>query len=346
MNPDTPRSRAKQIAIAAAVALGIAWSLAPRTTASAKAAVGARNGEIVFAVGQDPTRQQLDGSFLEFNLFSVSPTGEGLRQITSAPGVEISPAWAPDGLRIAFSGGPNLYASMDIQIVEVASGETINLTNSPTSDEYSPDWSPDGKRLVFASALNAPLALPYPAHTVTNDYDLYVMNADGREVQRLTESTDWDSYPAWSPSGDWIAYMRDGSIALISPDGSKTRLLVNQLELGQGLYDPEWSPDGRKLLFATAAPDTFEIPLLPCACDSDVWVVNVDGSGLRNLTAKSDAHEYAAAWSPDGRRIVFTSNRTGARQPYLMNPDGSNVVPLIDLQLDSGGAGLDWGPRP
>jgi len=95
-------------------------------------------------------------------------------------------------------------------------------------------------------------------------------------------------------------------------DGSDLRRLTSDpAEDGE----PVWSPDGRRILFASRR-----------AGEAEVFLVNADGTGLTRLTTTPRGYSRRAEWSPDGRRIAFGSNREGNDDIYIMNADGSDVV--------------------
>ena len=111
-----------------------------------------------------------------------------------------------------------------------------------------------------------------------------------------------------------------------------TRSWPAAVGFGAGLAsDPVWSPDGRKIAFVRLNTRL------------GVYVVNADGSGMRNLTPKPMGAAYAApAWSPDGRKIAFASERDGNSEIYLMNADGSGQRRLTrNLAYDGDPA---WSP--
>ena len=189
-----------------------------------------------------------------------------------------------------------------------------NLTRNRASDDF-PTWSPDGQRIAF---LRAPLLSNRPADSLGVHriyiYHLYVVNADGSGLRRLTRN--W-TYPGqvkqvvWSPDGRTIYFGR----YVVSTDGSGARRLP---------YIPltaVWSPDGRRIAFVN---DTRVRTVgLCCRVERvDIYVMNADGSGRRKLT--HDARYNAEpAWSPDGRKIAFLSTRNGNRDIYVINADGS-----------------------
>lgn len=189
--------------------------------------------------------------------------------------------------------------------------EARNLTNNPASDGR-PRYSPDGRKIVFESNRDGSV-------------ELYIMDADGGNVRRLTFSPargHGNSAANFSPGGDQIVYQstRDGNFEIykINVDGTgDTRLTNNPAEDSL----PAWSPDGSKIAFSSRQQD-------PAA---DVMVMNPDGTGVVNLT-NSPGEDSWPAWSPDGTMIAFHSRRvdTAGEEIYRMNADGSNVVRLTN----------------
>ncbi len=244
------------------------------------------------------------------HLFVVSAEGGTARQVTSGNWNHGAPRWTRDGRRLVFSAlrvedAEWLWRESDIYVVDVASGSTRQLTTRKGPDNQ-PTPSPDGRLIAYTG---------YDSTDATwVDSRLYVMNADGAGQVLLAE--DASGGLAWSPDGTRLAFCSDrtGSfqVFIMPADGSQVRQVSDGL--ASALF-PEWSPDGRRLVFeGTTAEDT----------PGDLYVVNADGTGQHRITA-DPAQDAEPAWSPDGRLIAFVSDRAGNPDIYLVRPDGSGV---------------------
>ena len=163
------------------------------------------------------------------------------------------------------------------------------------------------------------------------EIDIYTMALDGSNLQRLTTAAGRDFEPDWSPDGSTIVFSSDrddpenAHLYLMNADGS------NQRRLETGLTDDQvgarWSPDGQYILFHSN-------PLVDGLPRFDVFRVRADGSDLTNLT-NTPGNNFMADWSPDGKRIVFVSQRNGNSELYVMNADGSNQIRLTESQSEN-----------
>lgn len=133
---------------------------------------------------------------------------------------------------------------------------------------------------------------------------------------------DRQSPTATSPNGV-IAYVADGELWVVAPDGSNARPLVSDLP-GEAL-DPSWSPDGGRLVFAVRSLEDARSG--PEAGETDLYLVTLDGSDLNRLT--TDGVSSQPSWSPDGSEIAYThTSSEGTTQIWIMEADGSNARPF------------------
>ena len=249
------------------------------------------NGRIVFGSDGD--------------LYSANPDGSAARRLTWTPQVEQSPAWSPDGTRIAYetqaAGGSGIW-------VINADGSGQSLLAAGGSD---PTWSPDGTRIAFATT-----------YAVT----LSVVNADGSGLRQV--SAVFASDPAWSPDGARLAYVGSSGIGVMGLDGSDPHVVSAPGPFPSG---PSWSPDGRRIVFSRNNAQGYP---------GELSIANADGSGEQQLT--SDGFENARpSWSPDGTQIVFERATTHwIWSLWTLGADGTGLQ-----RLTSGGNDLapDWG---
>jgi WD40 repeat protein len=156
------------------------------------------------------------------------------------------PAWAPDGSRLAYAK-PTANGQ---EIVTVDPEGKNPKTLAAEGLNAWPAYSPDGRLIAFSSSRDG-------------DFDLYRMNADGSNVQRLLRRPGMDARPAWSPDGRRLAFLanQEGNynIAIMDADGSNFRIVVDHPERDD--Y-PAWHPNGKKLVFVGERHGKFDLYLL------------------------------------------------------------------------------------
>jgi len=242
---------------------------------------------------------------------SIDLAGTGYTLSASAAGLSGSTSAAfdvvrPSPGRIAFQSYRD--GNAEIYSMNGDGSGVVRLTNDPATD-FEPAWSPDGEKIAFVSFR-------------AGRPQIYTMKGDGLGVTALSDSS---FYPAWSHDGARIAGSRGTRVCGYRQCVvGNLRIMVMKSD-GTGLAvfasgnSPTWSPDGR-IAFA----------------NGDIYVVNGDGSGLIDLTNDLAALEVYPAWSPDGTKVAFVSNRGGAYDLYVMNADGTSVAQLTHDQATEG----------
>ncbi len=210
----------------------------------------------------------------------------------------------------------------DIYVMDADGTNVRRLTHHPAEDT-TPCWSPDGKQIAFSSQRDRDFKNPIPG--VIN-FEIYMMDADGANVRRLTHDKAWDGGPCWSPDGKQIALTsdRDGNpeVYVMDANGINLRNLTRHPANDGG---PSWSPDGRQIAFSSNRTEFGEF-----GARFKIYVMDADGENVRQLTAEPGwATDFSPCWSPDGKQIAFTSDRDGERMEiYVMNADGNNQTRL------------------
>jgi TolB protein len=197
--------------------------------------------------------------------------------------------------------------------------------------------------IAFASSRDNPVLNPF-MHDAT---EIYLMNPDGTNLRRLTDNAATEGFPALSPDGKKIVFDSNRNRAEGEPVNTSDLFVMNtkgeeQTFLIRG-SSATWSPDSKNITFHASASG-LGLPIKPdpgaATSDSDIFVANVDDllagvAGPMNLTNNPDAIDDDPDWSPDGRRIVFTSHpvtddpqRSNLAEVYVINVDGTGLTRL------------------
>jgi TolB protein len=224
--------------------------------------------------------------------------GANSRRITTSRQLNINPAWSPDARSLAYT----TYTPLpDIFISHLYKGVRENPTKGSGSN-FLPAWSPDGTRIAFASNRDG-------------NMELYIMNADGSNVRRLTNHPAADVVPTWSPTGTQIAFTSDRAgtpqIYIVGADG----LNLRRLTTGESYADrPTWSPAPfNEIAFSARTGAGF-----------DVKIYDLASGATRQLTFGEGTNE-SPAYSPNGRHLAFTSTRSGRVQVFTIGRDGRGL---------------------
>jgi Tol biopolymer transport system component len=253
--------------------LAVGFLAAPLVTFASASPAGAAPAERLIVFDSDRGGQ--------LDLWTMRPDGSGLARLTDDKVDDVFAEWSPNRKKIAWTRG-GFGPDGEIWVMNADGTGRKQLTHNSFSD-YDAVWSPDSSRLAFRSLRNG----------VRN---IYVVNADGTDERQLT--TDGGFAPDWSPDGSRIAFTSDRSGALAvytmrAADGGDVRKLTDDsVNAGVARY----SPDGSRILFADGFCGT-------CG-ESDLWVMNPDGSAQRQVTDTAE-NEIPEAWSRDGTQVVI-----------------------------------------
>jgi Tol biopolymer transport system component len=170
--------------------------------------------------------------------------------------------------------------------------------------------------------------------------DIFVASPAGSPTRRLTRDFAQDHEPTWAPRGDELAFTstRNGRLELFTmrSDGGAVRSLT--VSPAQE-FEPDWSPDGRLVAFASGRGGATG-PLGPKGQPASLYAVRPDGNGLVRLT-RSPGYDGDPAWSPDGTRIAFVSDRSGTSDVWVVDADGGHLARLTSVD---GAERPTWSP--
>ncbi|MFA6109684.1 MAG: leucine-rich repeat domain-containing protein [Candidatus Latescibacterota bacterium] len=257
-----------------------------------------------------------------YRLYTVHPDGGDLRKANDLV-LDGPPRFSPSQEMIAFEWDTDYFGpvSSDIYIARVDGSDLRNLTQDRSSrlaqarggSYMAPFWSPTGDQVTFRSSGGSVL----------------LINADGTGLRRFFSNDELDQTYLVSPSNQW------DKVVFLSGEGATmgTRALyvsafdgTNRFQIVDAVVDTKvpsyspawivWSPDDQKVAFVSNRDGNREL-----------YVVNIDGSGLTRLT-HDDGYDTGCAWSPDGRWLAFNTNRETKWDVFVVDIEGKNTYNL------------------
>jgi Tol biopolymer transport system component len=326
-----PRSRVGLLTLPIAVIALLAMGLLVTTPAPPF------QGQIAFTSGRTAVSNLLitQGGFpgLIGKILNTNP-----RTLPGQVASESPAAWSPDGARIAFARRGD--TGLDLYVMNADGSNQQRLTNTGLNNHY-PSWSPDGRKITFAAQ----------SASLEGDTEIFVIDVDFGDPnnivvsppRNLSNDAGEDDYATWSPDGSELAFSSDRAgvwdIYLMDPNGGNVRALTTNNGDNES---PVWSPDGTQIAFESnrlrplgpdVLPGSTQLPgsdSTEVAPNWDVYVMDADGTGIIPFT-KSPASDRYPTWSPDGKQIVFASDRDGDYDLYLVDvADRKKVVAVTD----------------
>ena len=264
-------------------------------------------GKIVFTC----TRKDLN------QLCMVAPTGGDISRVTSESAHDYYPNFSPAGNMLLYSS--NRSGSFNLYLKLLGSDVLTQLTKD-IGEVAASAFSPDGTQIVFSNSVNG------------KPFELWQVSRDGGDAHRLYSGDGHISSAAWAPNGKSIAIAMSSAADLAAYDvyildlASLTAAPLTKGKLPNTGGSVDWSPDGRSLLLF-AGP----------AGDKNIFLFDIVSGKITQLT--NGGNNAAPAFSPDGRWVVFNSQRNGNADIFVMHPDGTGVRQVTSDPEP------DWQPR-
>ena len=316
---------------------------------------------IAFAWNGDP-----DNGGKGFDLYVKAIGSETLLRLTRHPSEWISAAWSPDGTQIAFHrmSGPE----SGLYLVPALGGpeKKLRSTRIPWEDFPTVSWSPDGRLIAFSDWLSN------DDHTA-----IFLLSTATGDTERIPNSSKClgQVQPSFSHSGDRLAYWcLDGKEAVLYSlplQGGNPKMVSLLPDWPTGLT---WSADDKELIYSLwhgfsgkfrevtvadgstrtlAFAESAQLPAVSASGDKLVFNSYTSNPNIwrRDLIhpesppiefVPSSRSQWGAQYSPDGKRIVFTSLRTGVQGVWISDENGSNLVQISDPAKPSGSP--QWSP--
>jgi uncharacterized protein YraI len=324
----------------------VAAPAAPTATTTSGVGSASQGGVIVFQLSSGGT------------IYAMNPDGSNLRTLTTG----MDPALSPDGQWVAFTRwqGQTAGALGSLWVINL-DGAGERQVMGFANQVKSPAWSPDGKQIV--ASLQHGGRVDNTWMCMVNGSPTEVDEAiDGASCRPLPADPLWalrlvdvatGSYedlggevhsfaPTWNPTNDWqVVFRGDRGLESMDVNGKNFWVVAGN----PGYRGPVYSPDGQQIAVTFLQNDHWEVHVMNSDGAGEVRLTETPQSVLIDqLLQDQDAASWnnaAPAWSPDGSKIAFISDRNGAYEMWVMNADGSNQHVLLPASA-FGGASIQY----
>jgi Tol biopolymer transport system component len=223
---------------------------------------------------------------------------------------EVNPALSPDGTRLAYAA--NEGGNWDIWVLQIATGQKINLTKDYEGDDLSPAWSPAGDWIAFFSQ--------------RNDGGIFIMSALGGPTRQVTVHGGRDSPNSWSPDGTKLVYSTQAELFIVPTRGGTPKHIPSP----HAAWRSSWSPDGNRIAYQSYSDSL-----------AGIWTISPDGSDPVVVIEGSGGY-WNPIWTNDGKGIFFKSTRGGIRDIWWVpvGPKGKPTGPAKPVTVGVGVSNL------
>ncbi len=267
------------------------------------------------------------------DIYIMTPDGSEQKQLTRHPGIDLQPKWAPTGEQIIFvsdreHGIPDLFL-MD------PDGGNIQKVFRDTAHRTHPTYSPDGKRIAYLK---------------DTDRAIYTARVNGEKEKQLVQVGKSNGEPTWSPDGTEIAFVSKigvpiggNQIRIINVESNEQEILLpDELPL---MRSPAWSPSGEKIAFSWLDLNVWDVNVVlqwgggnaPWKNET-LYVVNRDGSRLRQILNRGNVGAVRPIWSPHGDELIYGRSEPSF-QLFKIVLGSHDVIQLTDQGRNING---DW----
>jgi Tol biopolymer transport system component len=281
-------------------------------------------------------------------LYLMRPNGSDPHEIaTDLPGEAEHPDWSPDGTLIVVNPmvKEGVFEIWTVRADGTDPQKVLGCEAGPCVEVGGPAWSPDGRQLVFGRLTNATGS--YRDDHIT----LEVLDLATRKSRVIALAPPVGAQAVqymdarWSPDGAQVVFIVNryptpptdenllgSSIAIVKTDGTEVDAPRNLTEPGMFGSYPDWSPDGKTIVFSTHALGSFQTTTKA----SNLYTIRPDGTGLTQVThfGDNDTRATQPTWTPDGKQIIYTHILRNAAEAYgdrhtaFIDPDGANLTVL------------------